>query len=108
MSDVVNMRKQITHDGRGATIHDWLEEKEDEIDLETFECVYFLRILSQPDFKIGQPATVDVFGDEIWARTKADSFLMFFHLVPNQIRGPFLYQRAPGFSIAKSKTFWEM
>lgn len=33
--------------------------------METFECVYFLRILSQPDFKIGQPATVDVFGDEI-------------------------------------------
>lgn len=89
MSDVVNMRKQITHDGRGATIHDWLEEKGDEIDLETFECLYFLKILSQPDFKIGQLATVDVFGDEIWACTKADSFLMFFHLVPNQIWGPF-------------------
>lgn len=77
------MRKQITHDGRGATIHDWLEEKGDEIDLETFECLYFLKILSQLNFKIGQLATVDVFGDEIWARTKADSFLMFFHLVSN-------------------------
>lgn len=55
MSDVVNMRKQITHDGRGATIHDWLEEKKDEIDLETFECLDFLKILSQLDFKIGQP-----------------------------------------------------
>lgn len=89
MSDVVNMRKQITHDGKGATIHDWLEEKEDEIDLETFECLYFLKILLQLDFKIGQHATVDVLGDEIWAGTKADSFLMFFHLFPNQIWGPF-------------------
>lgn len=43
MSDVVNRRKQITKDGRGATIHDWLEEKEDEIDLETFECLDFLK-----------------------------------------------------------------
>lgn len=96
MSDVVNMRKQITHDGRGATIHDWLEEKEDEIDLETFECLSFLKILSQLDFKIGQLATVDVFGDEIWAHTKADSFLMFFHLVPNQIWGPFSINVPPG------------
>lgn len=103
MSDVVNMRKQITHDGRGATIYDWLEEKEDEIDLETFECLYFLRILSQLHFKTGQLATVDVFGDEIWACTKADSFLSS----ESDLR-TFLYQCAPGISIAKSKTFWEM
>lgn len=77
MSDVVNRRKQITQDGRGATIHDWLEEKEDEIDLETFECLDFLKILSQLDFKMGQLDTVDVFGDEIWACTKDYSFLMF-------------------------------
>lgn len=43
MSDVVNMRKQITCDRRGATTHDWLEEKTDEIDLETFECLLRLK-----------------------------------------------------------------
>lgn len=41
------------------------QEKEDEIDLETFECLDFLKILSQLDFKIGQLDTVDMFGDEI-------------------------------------------
>lgn len=106
MSDVVNMRKQITHDGRGATIHDWLEEKGDEIDLEAFEWLYFLKILSQLNFKIGQLATVDMFGDEIWACTKAD--FMFFPLSSESDLRTFLYQCAPGFSIAKSKTFWEM
>lgn len=107
MSDVVNRRKQITQDGSGATIHDWLEEKEDKIDLETFECLDFLKILSQPHFKTGQLDTVDVCGDEIWARTKAVSFLMFSHSAPNQIWGPFCINLPPG-SAAKSETLWEM
>lgn len=60
MSDVVNRRKQITKDGRGATIHDWLEEKEDEIDLEPFEWLNFLKILSQLNSEIGHFDTAGV------------------------------------------------
>lgn len=60
MSDVVNSRKQIAKDGRRATIHDWLGEKEGEIDLETFECLNFLKILSQLDFEIGHSDTAGV------------------------------------------------
>lgn len=60
MSDVVNRRKQIAKDGMRATIHDWLEEKEGEIDLETFECLNFLKILSSLDFEIGHFDTAGV------------------------------------------------
>lgn len=57
MSDVVNRRKQIAKDSRRATIHDRLEG---EIDLETFECLNFLKILSQLDFEIGHFDTAGV------------------------------------------------
>lgn len=63
MSDVVNMRKQITHEGRGATIQGRLKKKRDEIDLETFERFDFLKILSQLDFKTGRRAPADTWGD---------------------------------------------
>lgn len=65
MSDVVNRRKQITKDGRGATIHDRVEEKEDEIDLEAFECLNFLKILSQLALEMGHFDTAGACGDEI-------------------------------------------
>lgn len=77
MSDVVNRRKQITKDGRGATIHDWLEEKEDEIDLEPFEWLNFLKILSQLNSEIGHFDTAGACADEIWVSTKVDSFPVF-------------------------------
>lgn len=103
MSDVVNMRKQITRNAQGATIHDWLEEKGDEIDLETFECFDFLKILSQLCFKMGQLASVDMFGDEIWARTKADSFFMFFPLSSESDPGDLSLSMCPQVQCSKEE-----
>lgn len=61
VSNVVNGRR----DGRGATVRDRPEEKEGQIDWETFECLHFLKILSQLGFKPGQLDTADVCVDEI-------------------------------------------
>lgn len=105
MSDVVNRRKQITKDGRGATIHDWLEEKEDEIDLETFECLHFLKILSQLNSEIGHFDTAGVCADEIWV---SGFISRVFHLFFKSDLRTFVCQHAPRFSAAKAKTFWEM
>lgn len=96
MSDVVNRRKQIAKDGRRATIHDWLKEKEGEIDFETFECVNFLKMLSQLHFKLGHFDTAGVCGDEIRLGTKVDSFPMFSTYFLNPIWGPLSVNMPPG------------
>jgi len=99
MSDVVNMRKQITHDGRGATIHDWLEEKRDEIDLETFECI-FLRILSHLNFKTGQMRQFKMKYEFAQRPIHSSCFLTYFWIRFED----FSLTMCPGFSEAN----WEM
>lgn len=109
MSDVVNRRKQITKDGRGATIHDWLEEKEDEIDLEPFEWLNFLKILSQLNSEIGHfdTAGVCVFRWNM-SEHKSGFISRVFHLFFKSDLRTFICQHGPRFSAAKTKTFWEM
>lgn len=107
MSDVVNRRKQIAKDGRRAKIYDWLEEKEGEIDLETFECLNFLKILSQLNFEIGHFDTAGVWR---WNMSGHKSGLIshVFHLFFKSDLRTFICQHAPRFSVDKTKTFWEM
>lgn len=97
LSNVVNRRKEISQDGKGATVRDWLEEKEGKIDWETFECLHFLKILSQLSFKLGQLDPADMCGDEIWAGTKGCFIAHVFRWLPHQIGGPLRISAALGF-----------